>query len=67
MCFEAESIPTYYHKGSIGDIINCINNNPIFADDRIPPTATGDFNAAFSTILQPVSIKYYTKEIICHP
>lgn len=64
---EAESIPTYYHKGSIGDIINCINNNPIFADDRIPPTATGDFNAAFSTILQPVSIKYYTKEIICHP
>ena len=64
---EAESIPTYYHKGSIGDIINGVNNNPTFKMDRIPPTAAGVFNTAFNAAIRFVTIKYYTKEIICQP
>ena len=61
----SEPIATHYHKGSIGDIINHVNNAPQFTHLRISPTADGDYNAAFSTVIQSVTIEVYTKEIIC--
>ena len=63
----SKSIPTQHHRGGIGDIINRINHSPHFGMLRIPPTRMDGWNAAFSAIVQPVTIDVYEKEKICEP
>ena len=58
----------YIHRGDGTEIFSdvAVTNNNVMTD-KIPPTATEGFNAAFKTAMQFVTIKYDTKEIISQP